>query len=155
MTLTEALLLYLALTPIAFFVHHTNSVDLNGRLMYAPKTKFNRRALLLLVHDYFEVHCPWSWGRAKHHRLIDMKAMLGTSGRDHELLGHLVATDCDDPTRQEEIARKTYISRPRFWAEGTMNIFSAVPRYVLLVVVLVVAAPIALCFDGWHKYSVK
>ncbi len=155
MVWTEMFLVYLALTPIAFFVQYTNSIDWNARLSYAPKTRFHQRALRLLVHDYFEVHCPWSWEVAKRHRLIDMRILLGVHGRNHELLGHLVASDCDDPAKQEGIARKTYISRLKFWVEGMTNMFTALPRLILLAVVILLAMPIALGLDGWDALTGK
>ena len=153
MTWLQALVIYVALTPLAFFVFYTNSIDWNMRLTYKPKSKFYLRALQLLMHDYFEVHCPWSWERAKQHRLNDMRVFLGEHGSTHELLGHLVAADCDNPLRQELIARKTYVSRLKFWSQGLLNLVTALPKLVLLVAIIVIGTPIALCLDGWNKLS--
>ena len=75
-----------------------------------------KQGLLLFVHDYFGVYCPWSWERAKRYRLADMRIFLGERGHCHEKLGHITAADCDNPEKQETIAQHTYISRATHWA---------------------------------------
>lgn len=88
----------------------------------------------LLTHDYFGVYCPWSWERAKRYRLADMRSFLGESGKYHEQLGHITAADCDNPEKQEIIARYAYISRMTHWARGVVHfIIAPIPGSFIII----------------------
>src|SRR3989344_2653238 len=92
-----------------FFVAYCNGADMNFRLnspsyeegFWKFYKNFFSDGFRLLVHDYFGVYCPWSWERAKRHRLADMRTYLGADGRCHDRLGHITAGDCDNPAKQE------------------------------------------------------
>lgn len=124
---------YALLAVPCFFVVYCNGADLNMRLPNVHYEKsfwkfyesFFSAGFYLLVHDYLGVYCPWSWARARAHRLADMRVFLGTNGHCHDRLGHITAADCDDPGKQEEIAVNTYISRARFWTGGAINFLIA------------------------------
>lgn len=133
---------WLLLAIPCFFVAYCNGADMNFRLN-AGNIKdgflkfhkdFFREGFRLLIHDYFGAYCPWSWERAKRHRLADMRIFLGESGKCHERLGHITATDCDNPEKQEAIARHTYISRTAHWTRGAFNFFIApIPGSLIII----------------------
>ena len=116
-----------------FFVAYCNGADMNFRLnspsyeegFWKFYKNFFSDGFRLLVHDYFGVYCPWSWERAKRHRLVDMRTYLGADGRCHDRLGHITAGDCDNPEKQEAIARHAYISRTKQWTGGAFNFLIA------------------------------
>lgn len=125
------LALYIVACSFCFFVGYCSSVYLKGRLhavntqagLFQFYTKVFQAGLPLMWHDYGEVHCPWSWQVAKRHRLHDLRAELGDTGLVHELLGRIVAADCDKVHMQEAIAQYTYSSRCAFWIKGLSNLF--------------------------------
>src|SRR3989338_2142172 len=93
----------------------------------------------LLTHDYFGVYCPWSWETAKQNRLADMRVYLGKDGRSHEVLGHITSVDCDDPAKQEAIARHSFISRRKHWIRGLSTcVFSPVWVPILIVLAIII-----------------
>ncbi len=129
-----------------FFVAYCNGADLNFRLKSTHESndfwEFHknffrevfRGGFQLLLHDYFGVYCPWSWERARRYRLHDTREYLGDEGRDNETLGHITRADCDDSSKQEMIARCTYLSRARFWAGGAYNfLISPIPGSLIIV----------------------
>ena len=124
---------WLLLAIPCFFVAYCNGVDWNLRTKSVDYSddflkfykNFFSEGFRLLVHDYLGVHCPWSWERAKKHRLADMRIILGENGRCHERLGHISAADCDNTEMQEDIARHTYISRTKHWAWGVFHFLIA------------------------------
>ena len=124
---------WLLLADPCFFVAYCNGADLNFRMHSANSDdgflKFHKNffaeGFRLLVHDYFGLYCPWSWERAKRHRLADMRTFLGEHGQCHERLGHITASDCDNPEKQEVIARYTHISRTAHWMRGAVHFLVA------------------------------
>lgn len=141
----EYILWYLVLCIPCFFVAYCNGTDLKGRLPYNQDNlsfwkfhkKFFRDGFRLLVHDYFEVHCPWSWETAKKHRIRDMRIYC-EYGRDHKKLGHLTAADCDDQEKQEIIARNTYVSRARFWVNGFFHFLIPIHGIIVIIATFIV-----------------
>lgn len=138
----EYVFLWLLLAIPCFFVAYCNGADLNFRLNSAKHEDgflklhrdFFNEGFRLLIHDYFGVYCPWSWERAKRHRLVDMRTFLGESGQCHERLGHITAADCDNPEKQEAIARHTYISRTAYWTSGVFHFLIApIPSSVIII----------------------
>ena len=123
----EYVLWYLLLAIPCFLIAYCNGLNLNMRLPHI------RDGFRLLVHDYLETYCPWSWKRARKHRLADMRIYLGVNGRCHDRLGHITTADCDDPEKQEAIARHTYMSRTRFWTNGVLH-FLVAPILVLFII---------------------
>jgi len=130
-----------------FFVVFCNSADINFRLnspndeagFWKFLKNFFSEGFLLLVHDYFGIYCPWSWKRAKNHRLADMRMYLGADGRCHDRLGHITAADCDNPAKQEEIARHAYISRTAHWTRGVFHfIIAPIPGSFIIIGTVIV-----------------
>ena len=133
---------WLLLAVPCFFVAYCNGAHMNLRIKSANSKygfwKFHKNlfheGFRLLVHDYFEVYCPWSWKVAKNHRLADMRAYLCTYGCCHDQLGYISAADCDDPEKQEAIAYHTYMSRTRYWTQGIFHFFIApVPGCLIII----------------------
>lgn len=122
----EYMFWWLFLAVPCFFVAYCNGADMNFRLnspnygdsFWKFYKNFFREGFRLLIHDYFGIYCPWSWARAKKHRLADMRTYLGADGRYHDRLGHITAADCNNSEKQEAIARHTYISRTAHWTHG-------------------------------------
>lgn len=138
----EYMFWWLLLAIPCFFVAYCNGADMDFRLnspcyedgFWKFHKNFFSEGFHLLVHDYFGVYCPWSWERAKRHRLADMRIFLGESGRCHERLGHIIAADCDNPEKQEIIARHTYISRTAHWTRGVFHfIIAPIPGSFIIV----------------------
>jgi hypothetical protein len=99
---------------------------------------FFQKGFRLFIHDYFGVYCPWSWQRAKKYRLDNMRLFLGSQGQQHDRLGHITAKDCDDPDKQEEIARYTFISRQKHWVKGLLHyLISPIPGVLILIGIIV------------------
>lgn len=137
---------WLFLAIPCFFVVYCNGADLNFRLNSTNYDdgflKFHKNffseGFRLFVHDYFGVYCPWSWERAKRHRLADMRTFLGASGRCHERLGHITVADCDNPEKQEAIARHTYISRTAHWTKGAFHFLVApIPGSFIIISIVI------------------
>ena|SRR3989338_8209390 len=134
---------WLVLATPCFFVVYCYGAHMNSRLDLANhnskiwrfRMSLFRDGFQLLVHDYFGVHCPWSWERAKKHRLADMRMYLGTDGRCHDHLGHITAADCDNPEKQEAIARYAYISRTKHWTSGLLR-FPIAPILIIFIVII-------------------
>lgn len=126
-----------------FFHMYCNGADLNFRLKSARRYEdgfwkfhkdFYSEGFRLLVHDHFGVYCPWSWERAKKYRLADMRVFLSENGRHHERLGHITAADCDNPEKQELIARYTYISRTAHWTKGLFQyVIAPIPGVFVII----------------------
>lgn len=141
---------YLLLTAPCFFVAHCDGAHLNMRLVVDSTNflefhkKLFRDGFRLLVHDYFEVHCPWSWETAQKYRLEDMRTYIGEYGRNHETLGHLMVADCDDPKKQELIARRAYVARTEFWIAGILHFLFPIGGFVVVVGTLI-AGIVELC----------
>lgn len=122
-----------------FFINYCNGAALNGRLIRRDisltaldNTKqYVTKGFYLFVHDYFGVHCPWSWERAKKYRLADTRFLLGKKGCLHYRLGYITADDCDVFGKQEEIARYAYITRVCYWNKGLLYFIFA-PIHVIL-----------------------
>lgn len=119
---------WILFTTPCFFINFCNGAVINHRLVryYIDLSilenikKYITNGFHLFVHDYFGVHCPWSWERAKKYRLADTRIFLGEEGRFHCLLGHITAKDCDIFGKQEEIARCTYVTRMYHWNKGVL-----------------------------------
>ncbi|MBI3336079.1 hypothetical protein HYZ98_00755 [Candidatus Peregrinibacteria bacterium] len=140
-------LLWLLVAVPCFFVTYCNGADLNGRLItlkhkdgfWKFHKNFFREGFRLLIHDYFGVYCPWSWARARRHRLADMRLLLGERGLHHDRLGHITAADCDNPDKQEAIARETYISRTAQWVRGVLHFLIApIPGSLFMICMAIV-----------------
>lgn len=99
---------------------------------------FLRQGFGLLVHDYSRVHCPWSWVVSREHRLADMRKFLGPEGKNHQRLGQVKDIDCDDPKKQELIARRCYTTRTKFWLNGLKHFLIAPLPGIIVVITLVV-----------------
>lgn len=131
-----------------FFLIFCNGVYLNSRmtedltfekgLLYFCQMYF-RSGFRLFLHDHGGVYCPWSWTRARKVRLADMKMRLGATGEHHNVLRHITATDCDDPEKQERIARYTFISRKKFWYIAIRNFLIAPIGGTIVIILMVVA----------------
>lgn len=114
-------------------------VEVGTSSLWGFYKEFFSKGLRLMRHDYFEVHCLWSWEKAKSHRLADMKLYLGSQGRDHEVLGHITAMDCDKPERQDEIAVCAYESRLVYWLKGLFQYLTS-PLVVVFFILLIFIA---------------
>jgi hypothetical protein len=145
----EYVLMYLFAAAPCFFGAYCFGAEMNFRLDL--KDSFPRHLLngfRLLVHDYFRLHCPWSWKVAKEHRLNNMREYLGSDGTCHDQLGHITSADCDNPEKQERIARLAFVSRTRFWASGMFKFFVApvmVVVGILAAIFLDMAAYLRIC----------
>lgn len=135
-----------------FFHMYCNVADLNFRLrsvryedgFWKFHKDFYSAGFSLLVHDYFGVYCPWSWERAKRYRLADIRIFLGESGRCHERLGHITAVDCDNPEKQEAIARHAYISRTAHWTTGLSSYIIAPIRGLFVIIGFIILGVVGL-----------
>jgi len=153
----EYALWWLTLAVPCFFYNYCSGAYESSRLsspsfddsFWKFYTNFFREGFHLLIHDYFGVYCPWSWKRAKRYRLADMRIKLGERGRHHDRLGHITATDCDNPKMQEAIARYTYISRTKQWLGGTIRFFFA-PIIIIIFIILVL-----LDIPAWIQDTVR
>lgn len=142
-----------------FFYSYCNGADLNGRIHGGSGVsgfwKFHRvffaEGFRLLLHDYFQLHCPWSWKTARKYRLAHMREFLGVSGKTNENLGHLTSADCDDPLRQEEIARGAFISRGQFWFRGVLQLLTAWLTLPFLFILALVISVIELLCHAWES----
>lgn len=148
----EYVFLWLLLAIPCFFIAYCNGAGLNFRLkpvnyddgfLKFYKNLFHE-GFRLLIRDYFGVYCPWSWERAKRYRLADMRTYLGVNGLCHNHLGHITAADCDNPEKQEEIARHTYISRTRHWIDGTFNFLIAPVPGLFIIIITIIAGIVGL-----------
>jgi hypothetical protein len=136
------LALYLLLLPSCFFIAQCNGLISRGRIeeldVALSRGQYLKTAFLgtgrLIVHDLFQLHCPWSWSVATKYRIEEIRQMLGTHGLNHVVLGHLVQADCDDPTMRDKIAYHCYISRTQFWLEKLMDMLvSPIPGVFLAI----------------------
>lgn len=132
----EYVLVYLTFASFCFFSIYCFSAEMNLRLDGGSFSKYLLDGFRLLVYDYFGLYCPWSWKVAKEYRLIDMRNYLGNGGMHYNQLGYITSVDCDNPEKQEMIARLAFVSRKRFWALGTFNLLAA----PIMIVVAIIAA---------------
>jgi hypothetical protein len=134
--LTALLCLYFFLAIPCYITVYYRGADADHRIHYqADLWSTVKQVLFLIKHDFFEVYCPWSWRIAREHRLVDLRVFLGANGRQHERFGLLTVADCDNPEKQEAIARHCYINRIRFWSKIPLH-FLASPLIVTVFLVL-------------------
>jgi hypothetical protein len=137
---------WLMLAVPCFFVLYCNGADFEARLKSVHSQddfwKFHKNLFIegfhLLIYDYFGVYCPWSWEVAKQYRLADMRIYLGAGARHLAPLGRITLADCDNPEKQEEIARAAYISRTSHWARGAGNFLVAPIPGSLAIIALII-----------------
>lgn len=151
---------WLILAVPCFFVAYCNGANMNyGRMKSANYDydgflsfykKFFSEGFSLFVHDYFGMYCPWSWQRAKRYRLADMRTFLGERGQRHERLGNITAADCDNPEKQDGIARHAYISRTDHWLNGCA-LFLIAPITGSLVIISIMVQMIVLLRRRFSK----
>jgi hypothetical protein len=128
----KLVLAYLLVAPLGFFLMYSCRVHKHKRAPYpcahfaGDGWKFTRIIFAqggrMLVHDYARLHCPWSWKVARQYRLAELRALLADGAQEHILLGRITASDCDDPAKQERLARACYVSRTRFWLKGLVSL---------------------------------
>jgi hypothetical protein len=123
---------------LCYFMIFTNGADLNFRLLsdqdpssgaIAFYRRYFTRGFALFLYDHFGLHCPWDWGRAKRFRLADLRRDLPEGGAAHMTLGFITPLDCDDPAKQEAIARHAFVSRGSFWTHVVINCFIVAPIF--------------------------
>lgn len=138
---------WLLMAVPCFFIAYCNGADINSRLsslsnedgFWKILKNFFCEGFRLLIHDYFGIYCPWSWERAKRYRLAEMRDYLGGEGCCHDRLGHITAADCDNPGKQEEIARHAFITRTAHWSRGVIHfVIAPIPGTLIIVSTLIV-----------------
>lgn len=158
------LLAYLLVAALFGFHLYCNGADLQFRYkvdlsraegFFEFHRVFYEEGFRLWKHDFLEVHCPWSWERAKRYRLADMREYLGVSGRNHELLGLITASDCDDPAKAEAIARKAYVGRTRYWGKAFVQTLCSPITFPLVIIVALIVAAIEITLFAWDVFFGK
>lgn len=150
---------WLVLCCVCFFFLFCNGADLRFRMSAGNIDdgfwKFHRdyfaEGFRLLRSDHFGLHCPWNWETAKHHRLAHMREYLGENGRTHEVLGHITCADCDDPAKQEAIARHSFISRTAYWMNSVLGFILSPLQLIVLVVLAFVLGVVMMIMAAWDK----